>query len=287
MKWEGRRKSDNVSKSRGSGRRRGMALGGGLGGGGLLFLLVISLLLGQNPLRLIGMLPNETATQESTEDYTPRNQEEKELEDFLSVVLADTEDVWHEIFRSHGQQYREPKLRLYQNSVNSGCGVASNNMGPFYCGADETVYIDVAFAKDLRTTFGAEGDFPFAYVLAHEVGHHVQKLIGTLEKVHSLRGRVSDVEFNENMVRLELQADYYAGVFAHYVKQKGYLDVGDIEEGMKAASGVGDDRIQEMQGRRADPDTFQHGTSEQRRTWFERGVEYGDIEHGNTFELVR
>lgn len=291
MKWQGRRKSDNVSKSSGGGggmpSMSGLGGLGDLGGTGIIILLIISLLFGQNPLEMLGMTPSSGTRSENTGEYTPRNKQEAEIEEFLSVVLADTEDVWGEIFKQHGAEYRQPKLRLYQDTVNTACGFASNNMGPFYCGGDETVYIDVSFANQLATTLDAAGDFPFAYVLAHEVGHHVQTLTGTLQKVQGLRGRVSDVEFNKEMVKLELQADYYAGVFAHHVKQKGYLEEGDIEEGLRAAAGVGDDRLQEMQGGRANPDTFQHGTSQQRSEWFRRGVEYGDLENGNTFELMR
>lgn len=291
MDWRNRRRSDNVSKSSGTGGGPSMRGIGGLGGTGIILLLVFSLLTGQNPLGMLGGILGSgglsTGTRsENIEEYTPRNEEEAEIEDFLSVMLADTEDVWNKIFADHNAKYREPKLRIYQDSVNSGCGFAQSNMGPFYCGADETVYIDVSFAKQLRTVFDAEGEFPFAYVLAHEVGHHVQKLTGALEKVQSLRGRVPSVEFNREMVKLELQADYYAGVFAHHVKQKGYIDESHVEEGLRAAAGVGDDRIQEMQGGRANPDTFQHGTSEQRSEWFLRGVTYGDIEHGNTFEIL-
>lgn len=287
MKWQGRRESDNVTKSSGGGSLGRGAMLGGLGLTGTLIVVVISLLLGQNPLNLLGDI---TSTQQpqtrQSETYTPRNAEEAELEKMLSVVFADLEDVWTDIFNSHQKSYKKPYLHLYQDTVRSGCGVASKNQGPFYCGADQTVYIDVSFAKQLRTTFGAKGDFPFVYVLAHEVGHHVQQQLGILQKVQGLRGRVSSVEFNKQMVNLELQADYFAGVFTNHIKQKGYLDLGDIEEGIAAASGVGDDRIQEMQGGQANPDTFQHGTSKQRQEWFTRGVKYGDIEHGNTFELV-
>lgn len=291
MKWRGRRSSDNVKRS--SGRSRGGMGGlgtggaiGGMGGLGLILLIVFSLISGGNPLDMITGGSGSGAPTQNQESYEPRNEQEAEIEEFLSVVLADTEDVWHEIFQQHNAEYVEPSLHLYQDTVNTACGFASNNMGPFYCGGDQTVYIDVAFANDLRNTFGAEGDFPFAYVLAHEVGHHVQLQTGVLQEVQGLRGRVSDVEFNRQMVNMELQADYYAGVFAHYAQEKGYLDAGDVEEGMQAASGVGDDRIQEMQGGRANPDTFQHGTSAQRKEWFLRGYEYGDLENGNTFELV-
>lgn len=287
MKYEGRRKSDNVVKQGSSGRRGGMPSGiGGLSGTGIILILVVSLLMGKNPLDLLGMAVDTQPTTTSSTEFVPRNEREKELVEMLSVVLADTEDVWHRLFKEKGLTYREPKLTIYQDTVDTACGFASSNMGPFYCGGDENVYIDVSFVNQLETTLDAKGDFPFAYVLAHEVGHHVQKLTGTLQEVQGLRGRVSDVEFNKQMVNLELQADYYAGVYTHYANKFGYLEPGDIEEGLRAASGVGDDRLQEMQGGRANPDTFQHGTSEQRSNWFNRGVKYGDFEHGNTFELV-
>lgn len=260
---------------------------GGLGLTGTLVVVVISLLLGQNPLNLLGdIVGTETPNVQQSEVYKPRNAEEAELEKMLSVVFADLEDVWTDIFSKQNKSYEKPQLHLYQDAVRSGCGNASKNQGPFYCGVDKTVYIDVSFAKQLRQTFGAKGDFPFVYVLAHEVGHHVQQQLGILQKVQGLRGKVSSIEFNKQMVNLELQADYFAGVFTNHIQQKGYLDLGDIEEGMGAAAGVGDDRIQEMQGGQANPDTFQHGTSKQRQEWFTRGVKYGDIEHGNTFELV-
>lgn len=285
MKWRGRRSSGNVSR-RSSAGGGGMRTAGGLGGIGLILVIIFTLLSGGNPLDALnsGITPGG-GSQEQTGTYTPRNEQEAEIEEFLSVVLADTEDVWHEIFAQHDATYREPKLVLYQDTVNSACGFASNNMGPFYCGADETVYIDVSFTNQLREQFGADGDFPIAYVLAHEVGHHVQLQTGVLQEVQQLRGRVQDVEYNNEMVKMELQADYYAGVFAHYAGEKGYLEQGDIQEGMNAAAGVGDDRIQEMQGGRANPDTFQHGSSEQRQRWFLRGYEYGDLENGNTFQV--
>ena len=283
MKWQGRRSSDNVRRSGAGGG--GMRTAGTLGGGGLIIMLILSLLFGGNPLDvLIGSQMGGGSTTQQTSEWVPRTEEEQEVADFLGVVLADTEDVWHEIFSEKGATYREPKLMIYQDSVNSGCGAASSRMGPFYCGADETVYMDATFVEDLRTTFDAAGDFPIAYVLAHEVGHHVQLLTGDLQKVQSLRGRVADVDFNNEMVKLELQADYYAGVVAHYLEKKGYLEPGDVEEGMSAAAGVGDDRIQEMQGGRANPDTFQHGSSEQRQRWFLNGYKHGDLENGNTFD---
>lgn len=287
MKWRGREKSGNVRRSSGGGRMGGMGGAiGGLGLGGMLILLVFTLLTGGNFGDVINYTLNNPGPSQNMEEYVPRSEEEAEIEEFLSVVLRDTEVIWSQIFEEHGAQYRPATLVLYQDSVNSACGFATSNFGPFYCGGDETIYIDVAFAEDLRTTFNAAGDFPFAYVLAHEVGHHVQLQTGVLQQVQGLKGRVPDTEFNQEMVKMELQADYYAGVFAHYTEERGYLDAGDIDEGLAAASGVGDDRIQEMQGGTANPDTFQHGTSEQRSEWFYRGYQYGDMENGNTFEIL-
>lgn len=283
MKWQGRRRSSNVEKSSGS-RRSGSFLPlGKFGSVGITIAIVVALISGRSPLELLGIFTGSDQRIESR--YESRNEEEAQIEDFLSVVLKDTEDVWTDIFNDHGSKYRMPKLSLYQNNVNTACGYASSRMGPFYCGADEKIYIDVSFIHELRTTFKAEGDFPFAYVLAHEVGHHVQLQTGKLEEVQGLRDRLSSKDYNNEMVKLELQADYYAGVVAHYMKKKGYLDPGDVDEGMAAAAGVGDDRIQEMAGRRANPDTFQHGRSDQRKSWFLRGYKYGDLEHGNTFDV--
>lgn len=290
MKWQNRRSSNNVERRSAGGR----GLGGGIGMehvtgvmpkslGGFVVMLIVFFLFGGNPIDMLGGTLDVSPQTHVTTEYQARSREEEEIENFLSVVLADTEDVWHEIFRSQGRSYREPKLVLYQDTVQTGCGFASSNSGPFYCGADETIYIDVSFAKVLKQNFGVTGDFPFAYILAHEVAHHVQKLDGTLEKVQSLRGRLPEREFNRYMVRLELQADYYAGVFAHYMQEKNYIEAGDIEEAMSAASAVGDDTIQSMNGGMVNPDTFQHGTSAQRLNWFKRGFQYGDVEHGDTF----
>ncbi|MGF0039373.1 KPN_02809 family neutral zinc metallopeptidase [Peptoniphilaceae bacterium SGI.131] len=282
MKWRDRRTSDNVEKRSAS---KGFAGGFGmmpksLGGLVALFLLVWAL--GGNPLDLIGNMAGLQNT-DTTSQYEARDKEEAEIEDFLSVVLADTEDVWREIFAKNGKVYKEPKLVLYQDRVSTSCGLAASNTGPFYCSADESVYIDVSFAKLLRSKFGVGGDFPFAYILAHEVGHHVQYQLGILQKIHNLKNEVSSKTYNQYMVRLELQADYFAGLFAHYMKNKNYMEVGDLEEALSAVSAVGDDTIQSMNGQTVNPDTFQHGTSKQRLKWFKRGYEYGDLENGDTF----
>ncbi|MGO3752260.1 MAG: KPN_02809 family neutral zinc metallopeptidase [Peptoniphilaceae bacterium] len=278
MKWRGRRSSDNVIKGRRSSKGRIP-----LSGGGLILILIISLITGNNPLDIISGQVNEKQNQSQIEERIDPNSPRAQYQEFLGVVLADTEDVWHNIFESYGSNYREAKLNLYNDNTRSGCGIASSQMGPFYCPKDETVYIDVAFADDLQKKFDAPGDFAFAYVLAHEIGHHVQNQFGITDQVFAFKGKVSEKEFNNYMVRLELQADYYAGVFANHIKNKGYLDPGDIEEAMNAASGVGDDRIQEMTSGQVQPDKFTHGTSEQRMRWFNRGYEYGDLDHGDTF----
>lgn len=291
MKWRGRRSSSNVNRRGsagggfGGGSRRS---GGGFpmmpvgGGGGLILMIILFLVFGGN---LFGGGGNSAPTNNTTqqEQGYDATAEEQELEDFLSVVLADTEDYWNQIFSERNMDYREPTLHIYQDTVRSGCGVAQSNMGPFYCPADEGIYIDVSFYHDLKNEYGAEGDFALAYVLAHEVGHHVQKQMGILDEVYSLQSQLPEAEFNQYMVRMELQADYLAGVFAHYTQENGYLEQGDFEEAMNAAAGVGDDRIQEKAWGQVVPDKFTHGTSEQRMRWFNRGFEYGDLENGDTF----
>ena len=201
------------------------------------------------------------------------------------MVLADTEDVWNKQFRAHGQTYKEPGLVFFHDRVESGCGVADAGVGPFYCGADETIYIDLSFYKQLSVDLGAPGDFAQAYVIAHEVGHHVQRLLGYSERVHSARGRVSETEYNQLSVRLELQADFLAGVWAHHMQQRGgILEPGDINEALTAADAIGDDTLQRRGQGRVDPHTFTHGTSAQRIAWFRYGYETGDYTLGNTFD---
>lgn len=276
MKWEGRRQSNNVER-RGGGTFRGGRGGIKLSGGALVIACIIILALGGNPLVLLGFVsPSESAPR-------PNEKESAKREEFLSVVLADTEDVWTEIFRAYKKRYNEPTLSLYQDGVRTGCGVANSSVGPFYCPSDEHVYIDTSFYDELSKKFDAPGDFAFAYVLAHEVGHHVQKELGTTAKLQKLRERLSEKEYNKYSVCLELQADYYAGVFAKYVKEKGYLDPDDLEEAMNAAAAVGDDRIQQKMTGTIRPDHFTHGSAKERAKWFRRGLEYGDLEHGDTF----
>ncbi len=276
MKWEGRRQSSNVERrgSGGGGRGRG---GIRLSGGALVLAAVVILAMGGNPLVLLGLVsPSQPAPRVPTEEATKR-------EEFLSVVLADTEDVWSEIFRQYNARYNEPTLALYQDGVRTGCGVANSSVGPFYCPADERVYIDTSFYDELARKFEAPGDFAFAYVLAHEVGHHIQNELGTTAKLQKLRETLPEKEYNKYSVCLELQADYYAGVFAKYVEAKGYLEPGDLEEAMEAAAAVGDDRIQEKMTGTIRPDHFTHGSAKERAEWFRRGLKYGDLEHGDTF----
>jgi len=279
MKWQGRRKSDNVEDRRGiSGR--GLAVGGGLGG---LIIVALFLLLGGNPEEISQSL--QTGAPASTaEGGRTLSEKDKEMGEFVSVILADTEDVWRTVFSGSGQTYREPQLVLFSDQVQSACGYAGASTGPFYCPGDEKVYLDLSFFDEMQRELGAPGDFALGYVIAHEVGHHVQNLLGIMDQVMSRRGRVSEREFNELQVRLELQADFLAGVWAHHAREAvGYLEPGDIEEGLNAASAVGDDRIQRRSQGYVVPDAFTHGTSEQRVRWFKKGLETGDFNQGDTF----
>lgn len=276
MRWQGRRQSSNVEDRRGL-SPKGM-VGGGIGG---IVILLIVLLLGGDPTSLLQNI--QTTDQTTNSNYT-ETAEEKELAQFVSVVLAETEDVWHTIFADLGSKYREPKLVLFTGSVQSACGTAGASVGPFYCPGDEKLYIDLSFYKELQTKFKAPGDFAMAYVVAHEVGHHIQNLLGTMEKVQSLRSRLSQEEYNQYSVRLELQADFYAGVWAHYTDRiEGLLEEGDLEEALNAASAVGDDNIQKKMQGYVVPESFTHGTSEQRKRWFYKGYRTGDIRQGDTF----
>lgn len=274
MIWKGRRQSGNVEDRRGT-SGKGVALGGI----GTIVLALAIYFLGGDPTAILNTVQD---SQVSTSGYEG-TAEENELAEFVSVVLADTEDVWSDLFSRKGAQYRMPGLVIYSGSVESACGRSSRSTGPFYCPGDNKVYIDLSFYNELRDRFKASGDFAMAYVIAHEVGHHVQKLTGTMRKVDSLRGRLRETEYNRHLVRLELQADYYAGVWAHYAQKMKVLEEGDLEEAMNAASAVGDDRIQKSSRGYAVPDSFTHGTSEQRARWFMKGFESGTIEDGDTF----
>ena len=255
-----------------------VAVGGGLG---TVLLLIIALIFGADPRQLLEQLPSEPSSQ--VQSSRPLNPEEEKLKEFVSVVLGKSEDVWHNVFQQNGRQYREPTLVLFTDRVDSACGRAGAAVGPFYCPGDEKVYIDLSFYEELRRRFNAPGDFAQAYVIAHEVGHHVQHLLGISDRVDAMRGRVSEVEANQLSVRLELQADFFAGVFARYVRDQGILEPGDIEEALTAASAIGDDKIQRQQTGYVVPDSFTHGSSEQRLRWFKRGYDSGDIRQGDTF----
>jgi len=281
MRWQMGRRSTNVED------RRGARLGGrgiaGLGGGGLILIALIALLTGTNPLDLV----QQTVPTGSLVDPSGSGEisaAEQELADFSSVVLADTEDTWKAIFASRGETYQEPALVLYSGAVQSACGFAQSAVGPFYCPGDRKVYLDLSFFEDLHARHGAPGDFAQAYVIAHEIGHHVQNLLGIMDQANALRERLSREEANEISVRLELQADFLAGVWAHHAQQeRQVLEEGDIEEALNAASQIGDDRLQmETQGYVV-PDAFTHGTSEQRARWFLRGYRTGDLAQGDTF----
>jgi hypothetical protein len=279
MLWQGQRESENVEDERQSGGSGGrIAIGGGIGG---VILVVAYLLLGGDPQALVDSQQQSAAPPSAQVDSNaPRDEASK----FVAVVLADTEDAWHDIFRQMGRQYEEPKLVLFSNQTRSGCGFASAASGPFYCPEDRRVYIDLSFYRQLKERFGAPGDFAQAYVIAHEVGHHVQNLLGISNQVETARGRVSQAEFNRLSVRLELQADFFAGVWARYADRvKHIVESGDIDEAIRAAAAVGDDTLQRHAQGYVVPDAFTHGTSEQRARWFRKGYETGDLRQGDTF----
>lgn len=298
MKWENRERSSNVR--RGPSANRGGGFGGnrgyrgpifiprgGKGGlGGIIFFLILMFIF-----RGISGIGTSTNTNQNQPQQKGQYQTEinnqstgrARLEDFLAVVLKDTEDVWHQKFNEMDANYVEPTMVPYEGSTRSACGVAQSNMGPFYCPIDESIYIDVDFYNQLQSQFGAGGDFALAYVLAHEVGHHVQKQLGILDQTNKLRKTLSKKEYNKYSVAQELQADYFGGLFAYYVEERGYLDPGDIGEAMDAAASIGDDRIQEMSGRSVNVDTFTHGSSAQRKEAFDLGYKYHDIEHSMIF----
>ena len=285
MQWQQKRRSTNVEDRRGAGGGGGftggrrIAVGGGLGG---IVLVVLYLIFGGD-LSQITQGSGETAAP-TAESGSELSTSQKDMGEFVSVVLADVEDVWNEQFKTMGRAYREPKLVLYTGSVESACGYAGSSVGPFYCPGDEKVYIDLEFYRELQDRFGAPGDFAQAYVIAHEVGHHVQNLLGISEKVHAMQQRVSEEEANDLSVRLELQADFFAGVWAYHAqKMRNILEPGDIEEALGAANAIGDDRLQKQARGYVVPDSFTHGTSAQRVRWFRRGFETGDMSQGDTF----
>jgi uncharacterized protein len=279
MLWDKLRRSQNVEDRRGVGGG-GVAIGGGCG---TLLLIVVALIFGINPLELL---------QQQQEAPPPANAPgggvNDEQKDFVSAILGDTEDIWGQLLRQRGASYAEPSLVLFNGRVSSACGLASAAVGPFYCPSDQKVYIDLSFFDELSRRFGAPGDFAQAYVIAHEIGHHVQNQMGTMRKVDAMRSRVSEAEANDLSVRLELQADFYAGVWAHHSQRmKQVLEPGDVEEALRAASAIGDDRLQRQSQGYVVPDSFTHGSSEQRVRWFRRGFETGDLAQGDTFNIAR
>jgi len=289
MQWQGQRESENVED------RRGMPgppilIGGGLG---TVAIIILVALLGGDPIAFLQQVQNAQQGQPPGQPVGPpqpgldepdRPDGHDVLKEFVSVVLADTEDVWDDVFREMGRTYRKPRLVLYSGHTGSGCGVADSAIGPFYCPVDETVYLDLGFFAELRDRFGAPGEFAQAYVIAHEVGHHVQKLLGTMEKVDARRRLVSKTESNHLSVRLELQADFLAGVWANRAdRSKHIIEGGDVEAALRAAAAIGDDRLQRQARGFVVPDSFTHGSSAQRIHWFRLGLETGDLKRGDTF----
>jgi len=283
MKWEGNRQSDNVEDRRSSGGSGG---GGGrkIGIGSVVIALVASYFFGVNPMTVLNILSGgEPATQVSSAP-AQRPPADDRMASFVSTVLADTEDVWKEVFSQAGGTYQEPKLILFRGSTATACGQGQAAMGPFYCPADRKVYIDLGFYETLQNRLGAPGDFAQAYVIAHEVGHHVQNLLGITDKMDQMRGQVSEVAYNALSVRLELQADCFAGVWANHAQaSRQLLEAGDVEEAMNAAAKIGDDALQRAGGGQVVPDSFTHGSSAQRQRWFDIGLQNGSVKRCDTF----
>ena len=284
MRWQGRRESDNVEDRRG---QSGSPMGGGGGfrlpsGKGGIVLLIIVLVAGYYGVDLTGMLTGEPVSQQQTTQRSISPQDE-EAAKFTKVILADTEDTWGVIFKDMGRQYPQPKLVMYRGATRTACGTGQSVMGPFYCPADSTVYIDLSFYDEMRNKLGAGGDFAQGYVIAHEVGHHVQKLLGIESKVRQLQQNASQAEANRLSVKMELQADCFAGVWGYNMQKQDYMETGDLQEALNAAEAIGDDRLQQQSQGRVVPDSFTHGTSQQRYTWFKRGFDSGDPAQCNTF----
>ena len=296
MRWKVGRRSDNVVDMRGSGGGRGRGRmpfggGGGLGLGGIALVVVIGLILGKNPLEMLGLV----AQMQGDGAGVPQQQDGRpipagdETAEFVAVILGETEDAWGPIFQASGHTYEPPKLNLFSGHVNTACGSASSASGPFYCPGDHDVYIDLSFFEEMKARLGGGGDFAYAYVIAHEVGHHVQTLLGVSGKVNAARQRGQNVQGEGGLlVRQELQADCYAGVWANLAQAKHqWLEEGDIEEAMNTATAIGDDRLQKQSQGRVVPDSFSHGTSEQRVRWFKAGFESGDPNRCDTFGAAR
>ncbi|MFL0352046.1 neutral zinc metallopeptidase [Xanthomarina sp. GH4-25] len=284
MKWQGRRKSDNLEDRRGMGSKGKLVAGGGL----IAVVVILLQLFGGETGQQIAPIIEQMNQGQSTQQVQQRelSDQEKEVGDFVATVLADTEDVWNQVFRENNLgNYKEPTMVLFTNAVSTACGNASSASGPFYCPGDQKLYMDLTFFEELKTRFGAQGgDFAIAYVTAHEIGHHIQTILGTSQKVRQLQQQTNKVEANKLSVAQELQADFYAGVWAHH-NQK-YLEAGDVEEALSAANAVGDDAIQRRVQGDVRPDSFTHGTSEQRMEWFMKGYNSGDIRQGDTFSAI-
>jgi len=285
------RDSGNVEDQESAGPARGLGGGFKLGGVGLVAVLAISWFLGLNPLDVLRSLqggesssgPTQSAPAPSASAPGARD----EIKEFIARVLGDTEDTWSALFKKMGREYRPPKLVLFRGAVDSACGLASSAAGPFYCSPDDRVYLDRSFFEELSKRFGAPGEFARAYVIAHEVGHHVQNQLGITGTVAQQRGRASEARSNALSVLVELQADCFAGIWGHYAKQRGVLDPGDVQAGLAAAAAIGDDRIQQQSGGRVSPESFTHGSSAQRVRWFRSGLDAGDVKQCNTFETAR
>ena len=284
MKWQGRRKSGNLEDQRGMGNKGKLAAGGGV----IAVVVILLQLFGGETGQQLAPIIEQVANSQTTQQVEQRDltSQEVEMGDFMATVLADTEDVWNQIFRDYNLgDYKEPKMVLFTDAVSTACGSATAASGPFYCPGDQKLYMDLAFFDELQTRFGAKGgDFAIAYVTAHEVGHHIQTLLGTSNKVRQLQSQANQTEANKLSVAQELQADFYAGVWAHHNKQ--YLQEGDIEEAMSAANAVGDDAIQKRTSGSVNSDSFTHGTSQQRMEWFMKGYNTGDIRNGDTFSAL-
>lgn len=285
MRWQGRRESDNVEDRRG---QSGSPMGGGGGfrlpsGKGGIVLLIIVLVAGYYGVDLTGMLTGEPVTQQQTTTQRSISPQDEEAAKFTKVILADTEDTWGAIFKDMGRQYAQPKLVMYRGATRTACGTGQSVMGPFYCPADSTVYIDLSFYDEMQSKLGAGGDFAQGYVIAHEVGHHVQKLLGIESKVRQLQQNASQAEANRLSVKMELQADCFAGVWGYNMQKQDYMETCDLQEALNAAEAIGDDRLQQQSQGRVVPDSFTHGTSQQRYTWFKRGFDSGDPAQCNTF----
>ena len=281
MRWNEGRRSDNVEDRRGTRVSRGM-MGGGIG---TIILVLVALYFGVDPSMLLNQGPPSDVSQPAGQISQQRPAEENRLADFVSVVVADTEDTWHELFRRSGKTYKEPKLVLFTGAVNSACGFAQSAMGPFYCPQDNKVYIDLQFYRDLQDRLHAPGEFAQAYVIAHEIGHHVQNLLGISDKVQSLQQNTDRAQANNLSVRLELQADCLAGIWGYHANRtKKIVEAGDVEAALRAAGSIGDDRLQKQARGYVVPESFTHGSSAQRVRWFRRGIETGDIAQCDTFK---